>query len=179
MRILLLMLFVIAIVPCKAQQEITRVICSKDLTTYTTLSYKIDSKKKINDSLYSANVFISISRPSKEFYVGDTLYMYALAIANHENLVKARFFTHPDPYTLVNTIDLKEFELDKMREELNELKWDTDFIFNNLFGTLIIDNYETNWRKQLHSGNIVPGGLKQMTVIKNGPIKKIYLLEEK
>ena len=63
------------ITPCMAQQEPTRVICSKDLTSYTTLKYEVDSKKEVNDTLYSANVFITILRPSKAFYLGDTLYM--------------------------------------------------------------------------------------------------------
>ena len=177
-RIFPFILFVIAITPCQAQQLTTRVICSKDLASYPTVYYEIASKKKVNDSLYTANVFISIRRPSSAFYSGDTLFMYALAIANHENLVKARFFTHPDPYLLANTVDLKEFELDKMREELNELKWDTDFIFNNLFGNLIIDSYEVNWRKQLHSGNIELGNVKQVQVTRGEANRKIYVIGE-
>jgi hypothetical protein len=176
MRIFPFILFVIAISLCQAQQMKTQVICSKDLASYPTVYYEIASKKKVNDSLYTANVFIGIKRPSSSFYCGDTLFMYALAIANHENLVKARFFTHPDPYTLINTIDLKEFELDKMREELTELKWDTDFIFNNLFGNLIINNYEANWRKQLQSGNIELGDVKQVQVTRGEANRKIYVL---
>lgn len=176
MRISLLILFVIAITPCKAQRETTRVLCSQDLTSYRTLRYQIGMKKEVNDSLYSANVFITISRPTGAFYRGDTLYMYSLAIANHENLVKARFFIHYEPFILANTLDLKEFQMDKMHDELNEDNW--NIIFDSLFGNLIIDTYDVNWRKQLHSGNIVPGGIKQMIPVKGEESRKIYVLDE-
>ncbi len=162
--------------PCKGQQAATRVLCSKDLTSYTTLNYEIASKAKVNDSLYAANVFITITNPTKAFYLGDTLYMYALAIANQENLVKARFFTHYAEYVMANTLDLKEFELDKMREELNEENW--NLIVESLFGNLIIDKPDVNWRKQLHSGNIVLGDLRQIPPIHIGSARKIYFLAQ-
>jgi hypothetical protein len=177
MKIFLLILFLVAMTPCMGQQTATRVICSKDLTSYTTLHYEIASKTKVNDSLYSANVFITITNPTKAFYLGDTLYMYSLAIANHENLVKARFFTHYEPYIMANTLDLKEFELDKMREELNEENW--NIIIESLFGNLIIDKPDLNWRKQLHSGNIALGGLRQIPFKNNGSARKIYFLAQK
>ncbi|MBK9104531.1 MAG: hypothetical protein IPL92_08160 [Saprospiraceae bacterium] len=176
MKIFLLILFAIAITLCKAQQVPTRVVCSKDLTSYTTLKYEIDSKQVVIDSVYSANVFITILRPSKAFYLGDTLYMYSLAIANHENLVKARFFTHYEPYIMANTLDLKEFELYKMREELNEENW--NIIIESLFGNLIIDKPDFNWRKQLHSGNIELGGMKQIPPINGEFARKIYFLDQ-
>lgn len=176
MRILLLILFVIATTPCKGQQAATRLFCSKDLTSYKTLIYEIASKTKVNDSLYSANVFITITNPTKAFYLGDTLYMYALAIANQENLVKARFFIHYAPYIMANTLDLKEFELDKMREELNEENW--NIILESLFGNLIIDKPDVNWRKHLHSGNIVLGGLRQIPPINSESARKIYFLAQ-
>lgn len=176
MRIFFLILFIIELTLCKAQQGPTRVTCSKDLTSYTTLRYEIASKKEVNDSLYTANVFIAISRPTSAFYLGDTLYMYSLAIANHENLVKARFFIHYEAYILANTMDLKEFDFDKMQEELNEENW--NIVFSSLFGNLIINRYDNTWRKQLNSGNIINGGLKQITSLKDRGIKIIYQLEE-
>lgn len=173
-EIFLKVIFALAFTPAIAQQPTTRVFVDNDPDSYKTLRYEVGSKRKVNDSLSSSNVFITITQPNSAFYRGDTLYMYALAVANHEHLTKARFFIHYEPFILANTLDLQEFDLNKIQEEVNPENW--DIIYESLFGILVIDPAGDSWKKELHSDNITCGGIKQNIPMNKRASKRIYQL---
>ncbi|MEZ4990849.1 MAG: hypothetical protein R2824_10575 [Saprospiraceae bacterium] len=180
-RWLLVFALYIGLVSCQSEPKTRKVYCGKDLSSYPIFDYETSKKKFLrntsSDSLYSANVLILINKAKRSLIHTDSLYMYSLAIANHENLVRARFFTGRASYEIANKLNLNRFDLEGMREEIDNSEY-RDLLFDKFLGGLIISGDDTNWREQLHSDNIFTGGFKQIAPINGEFVREIYVLEK-